>query len=622
MNKNTLICLLMLLGLCGPATGADPIGSYRLNDVRFEGVAFLMKNSLAKTLANQARPMWKFWLEKPVLTENDLKDDVLRILQFYKNHGYYHTRATYKTSRLDSDREDPSAGSDTEKPPPLLQVTFTVDAGPPVVVRSTRLDVEPESPEIKPEELLKALPLSSGTVFEIGKYREAKRILTRLMGNEGYPFAGVSGKVRVNTVTNTADLSYRVEPGKAYRFGPVTILKEDTPVQDVVVLRAITFKPGERYSRDAVEKSQRNLYSLDIFKLSLITPQEPQPDTDAVPMQIQLKAKKRHNLKFGIGYGNEDKLRLKGAWTYRNLWGWAGNFSLNAKRSDLVEGIHGDYTQPLFLDAKNTLRAKSGFEREKLVSYTNRKAYGNASLLRKFRKNWHWIGGYNLEFNNLEDIKVSDPNEIQDLTRENIYLISSLQGGLVYDTTNRVIDPRSGSTVSLGVEWASRYLGSELDYLQPAIELKRYQPLFDNLTLAGRLQVVTIESDEPDKIPIFKRLFLGGSNTVRGYDFQKLPPLDENGKPLGGLSALNANIEIRFPIYRGLTGVTFSDMGLLDNETLRYNFGDMRYSCGIGLRYKTIVGPLRIDWGYQLNPPEESGNADRWRIHFSIGHAF
>ena len=390
----------------------------------------------------------------------------------------------------------------------------------------------------------------------------------------------------------------------------------------MVVQRAVTFTPGETYSSEAVEKSQRNLYHLDIFKLSLITPQKPEPGTDAVPMQIQLKAKKRQNIKFGIGYGNEDKLRLKGAWTYRNLWGWAGNFSVNAKRSDLVEDIHADYTQPLFLDAKNTLHAQTGFVREKLVSFTNRKVYAHTSLVRKFKKNWHWTGGYNLEFNNLEKIKISDTDEIEALSKENIYFISFVQGGLVYDTTDKAIDPRKGASVSLSMEWASNLFGSELDYLKPAIELKRIQPLFKEITLAGRISMVTLESADPDRIPIFKRLFLGGSNTVRGYGYQELPPLDENGNPIGGLSALNANLEIRSPLYKNLSGVAFTDMGILDNETLRYNLTDMRYSCGIGLRYKTIIGPLRIDWGYKLNPSDEDGNKDRWRIHFSIGQAF
>jgi outer membrane protein assembly factor BamA len=339
-------------------------------------------------------------------------------------------------------------------------------------------------------------------------------------------------------------------------------------------------------------------------------------------MTVQLKPKKSQNFRFGIGYGTEDGLRLKGAWTYRNLWGWAGKTSISAKRSDLIENIQTDYIQPYFLDAQNTLRAKTGFEREKFESYTNRKVFGTAGLERTFMKYWTVAAGYNLEVNNLEEIKITDPEELEKLSQQNIYFISSLLGGLVYNSADNALDPKKGSVVALSAEWASDLLGSEINFVRPALELKRYQPVYENFTVAGRVRFETIQSDDPASIPIFKRLFLGGSDTVRGYDYQKIPPLDDTGNPLGGLSSLNANLELRFPVYRKLTGVIFGDMGLLDPEYLRYDTGEMRYTCGGGIRYNTIVGPLRLDIGYKLNPPESEQKVDRWRLHFSIGQAF
>ena len=119
---------------------------------------------------------------------------------------------------------------------------------------------------------------------------------------------------------------------------------------------------------------------------------------------------------------------------------------------------------------------------------------------------------------------------------------------------------------------------------------------------------------------------------MRGYAFQELPPLDPNGKPLGGQTALNANIELRYPIYKELRGVAFVDMGQVDPEAFSLNLSEMRYSCGLGLRYNTPVGPIRLDVGYNLNPPtgKDTGDlsrpdevvGDRWRIYLSIGQAF
>ncbi|MDF1590610.1 MAG: outer membrane protein assembly factor BamA [Desulfobacterales bacterium] len=614
MKRFIILCLLILIGFSVTASGMEPDSQFSLNTLRFVGIKSVPKDDLAKTLAIQTPPAWKFWMDRPVFSAEDLPDDVLRIKQFYQDRGYYHTIVAYQIEAAD-DRNAPAG-------PPSTNVTFTITEGPPVLVEAINITVKPEIEKPAVKDLLKLMPLKPGRIFITAEYRDAKKALLKACGNSGYPFADLTGKATVNTETNSAQVFFRLDPRKQYSFGPLTILPNDAGVKDIVILRAMRFKEGELYDAGKVDESRRNLFSLDMFRLALIKPEAPEPDALSVPMTIQLTPKKSQNIKFGVGYGTEDGFRLKGAWTYRNLWGWAGKTSISAKRSDLIENIQADYIQPYFLDAKNTLRAKTGFERENFDSYTNRKIFGNAGLERNFIKNWTGAVSYNLEVNNLEDIKITDPEELERLSRQNTYVISSLQPGLVYNSTDNTLDPKKGSVVAVSAEWASDLLGSEINFVRPALELKRYQPLSESVTVAGRVRFETIQSDDPASIPIFKRLFLGGSNTVRGYDFHKIPPLDDNSNPLGGLSALNANLELHFPIYRKLTGVIFGDAGLLDPDYFRYNTGDMRYTSGTGIRYKTIVGPLRLDFGYKLNPPESEQKVDRWRIHLSIGQAF
>jgi outer membrane protein assembly factor BamA len=248
--------------------------------------------------------------------------------------------------------------------------------------------------------------------------------------------------------------------------------------------------------------------------------------------------------------------------------------------------------------------------------------FANASFNRKFNKNWTWTAGYNLEVNRIEDLYITDPEEIERIAVDSNYLISSMDSEVVRDTTDSDLYPTKGSLVSVSIELASNIFGSEIDFFKPALELVRYQPITDNILLAGRIGFQTIqEVEDTEDIPIFKRLFLGGSNTVRGYGYQKLGPMDENGKPLGGLTSVNANLELRYPIYNKISGVVFLDMGLLDEESFRQDLSDMRYGCGAGIRYNTIIGPVRVDLGYKLNPPREEIE-DRWMIHFSIGQAF
>ncbi|MEE9193299.1 MAG: BamA/TamA family outer membrane protein, partial [Thermodesulfobacteriota bacterium] len=120
-------------------------------------------------------------------------------------------------------------------------------------------------------------------------------------------------------------------------------------------------------------------------------------------------------------------------------------------------------------------------------------------------------------------------------------------------------------------------------------------------------------------VPIFKRFFAGGSNSVRGFPFQKLGPLDSNEDPLGGNSLLVGNLEVRFPFYADLGGVVFLDYGNVFPDSFSYPLDKLKYAVGTGIRYNTIIGPLRLDFGYALNP---NPDLNRFQVWLSVGQAF
>lgn len=623
MKILVIFYILFFFTFTGSAAEVAVPGRFKLNRVTFKGIQSVSKEKLSKTLVSRAPSRWKFWLSRPVLSREDLDGDLLRIKQFYRDYGFYHSVATYQLVVL-RDGDEPGPGSKDKKTAhenlPLLNITFNISEGPQVTIKELEVTFDPPKENLSSDVFLGRLSLKVGQAFKLPQYREDKKNIQKQLANRGYPFAHLSGSVKINTVSNTAQVLFNIDPQRQHTFGKVTVLENQARVKEIVILRAMTFKEGELYSANQVEKSRRNLFNLDIFRIAVIRPEKPESGAEAVPMKVDLKPKKRQNVKLGVGFGTEDGIRIKGSWAYRNLWGWAGKFSLNAKRSDLIESVYADYTQPYFMSARNILRSKSGLEREKFASYTNRKIFFNTAVNRNLTKVWSWSNGYNLEVNDLENIKIIDQAELEQLLTEKDFFISAVQTGLTYDTTGKSQNPEKGNVASLSLEWATGLLGSELDYLKPAVELRRFQPLMGNLILAGRLRLEALESNDP--LPIFKRLFLGGSNTVRGYEYQKLPPLAENGNPLGGQSSINANVELRHPLYKKLSGVVFLDAGLIDLEAFRFELGDMRYSCGGGIRYNTIVGPLRLDVGYKLNPSERDKNNDLWRIHFSIGQAF
>ena len=142
------------------------------------------------------------------------------------------------------------------------------------------------------------------------------------------------------------------------------------------------------------------------------------------------------------------------------------------------------------------------------------------------------------------------------------------------------------------------------------------------MVFAKRFQlgsIYTFATTEESDVPIFKRFFAGGSNSMRGFGYQKLGVLDSSEDPVGGNSLLVGNIELRFPLYKKLTGITFVDYGNVYSESFNYPLDELRYAAGSGLRYNTVVGPLRLDFGYAINP---NPDLRRYQIFLSLGQAF
>ena len=172
------------------------------------------------------------------------------------------------------------------------------------------------------------------------------------------------------------------------------------------------------------------------------------------------------------------------------------------------------------------------------------------------------------------------------------------------------------------MEWASSWLGSEVDYFKFTVEGRGYVPVLSLGSLAAKLRYGGIEPlESTSEVPIFKRFFSGGTDSVRGYPYQKLGPLDAQGNPIGGMELMEGSLEWRFPIRSPLEGVVFSDFGNVApiDWALFLGRNTLYRRCRTALL--TIVGPLRFDVGYELNPPDPSPFAP-YQLHFSIGQAF
>jgi outer membrane protein assembly complex protein YaeT len=647
LMKILMLTAVLFLAIPQLLPAYDEEFTFKARNVYFSGVKSVETENFSELLTAQSPPFWKIWLPHTVVTLADLEEDLLKIKQYYRSQGYYHTQVSYSMKMIKPAsvfRSDMNQQGDFESNAldtlsnQLLDeynITFEVKEGAPVVVRNLGINYIPEEEIVDVEKIKEALPIQRQQIFRTDDYDDAKTIIKKIMGNNSYPFAEVKGQVQVHLNDNAVDISFDVMPGESYYFGKLTISGHENFMSPIVIQRAMTFRPGEKFSAEKISESRINLFNLNVFQTAAIDTGDPNTADKIVPINVSVKPRKRQGIALGLGYGTEDKLRLQGGWAYRNLTGNADRISIKAKRSDLVENISGEYQYPYFLSARNNLIADSGFEREKSDYYTVRNVYSRVNVYRKLIPNWTSNVGYNLEVNRPEDIKVGYVDEDINDTNDENYRVSSVLVGIERNTLDDDLNPTRGTVLSVSFETAGETIWSEVSYIKPVTEAKFFFPVINDLVLGTRVRFITVqEIYDTEDIPIYRQLFLGGSKTVRGYDYQKLGVIDDNNQMIsvGGQSSFIGSTELRYPFYKDFSGVTFMDMGVMDMDAYRCEFSNMRYTCGMGLRYDTVIGPIQMDVGYKLNPPEktdadesetsEQPDTDRWRFYFSIGHAF
>jgi outer membrane translocation and assembly module TamA len=198
-------------------------------------------------------------------------------------------------------------------------------------------------------------------------------------------------------------------------------------------------------------------------------------------------------------------------------------------------------------------------------------------------------------------------------------VVSGLGFGADWNTTDDLLDPTRGWVTTGSVEPVGGFLGGKFAFLRLLGEARLYQPLVERFGAALRMRVGAEEPmDGTTDIPLFERLYAGGINSVRGYERRHVGPLVDDD-PIGGRSLVETSAELRHPITEKIGAAIFADGGQVSLRTFDFRFDDLRWGFGVGARYKSPVGPLRLDLGFPLEPPD--GDA-HWQVHVSIGQAF
>ena len=588
---------------------------------------------------------WVPFSKKPPFDTDEFQRDLQRLRQFYTERGYPDARVTNVDVAFDEKKEH-------------VRLTVTVREGEPMRVESMRFEGFDVLPERRQQALKRRLGLESGDVRDRRRLDAARSTALNVFQEQGYPYAKVIVDELPGEGPRGVVIVVRATPGQPATFGPIEV-SGNASVGEDVILRQLAFKPGDRYSAGRVRASQSKLSSLDLFRFAYVEPRglnaEGGLQVPAVPMRVTVAEDKHRQLSGAVGYGTEEKARIRGEWKHVNFFGGARTAGIESKYSSLDRGVRLNFSEPWFFTRHLAFSAQAQVWHEREPVYRVTTYGGRAGVSwRRERRNPVTRRGATTSLSasfidEFTDYRVSEEALADpDLRNQLISLgmdpeTGAAKGTLVslrmqadHDTTSSRLDPQRGFAVSGALEQAGKFLPGNFTYTEFSGELRGYvstrrpsSAARRGIVFAGRLRGATIDAPAPVDIsvPFFKRYFLGGSTSVRGWGRYELSPLTETGQPIGGLSVVETSAEVRVPFGTKLSAVAFVDAGSVGRNPWHLDPGGFRAAVGPGVRYDTPIGPVRFDVGYQLNPipgllVKGEPEARPWRAHVSIGQAF
>jgi outer membrane protein insertion porin family len=531
------------------------------------------------------------------LDERKVTADARLLLHALEDLGYPEARV---------EPELPEGGGD-------LPVVFHVRPGP----RRTVAAVSVESPVALPADVpARELLVQPGRPYRLRDLARDRNSLLAAYRDAGYPQAEVTPEVSF-AEDGQARVLLRVAPGPEVRVAHVVVAGLQTTRAEVV-RREVLVKVGEPLGLQRVLESQRRLSALGIFErvtLSEMDPESPGPRS----VVVAVEEAPRTTVAYGIGYAERDLLRGSVEVTRRNLFGLDRSLSTFARYSFRGSRLLATYREPWLFGRRREFFATLFREEEDRPSFDFIRGGGLVQTVQR------WAGGsliFRYTYQLVDTFNITNPVEVgREFTSSTV---SGPSTSLVNDTRDDPVDPHRGHFASADVQLSSKALGGD-SFLKAFLQASHYERVAARLVLAlsARLGLAGTFGDAPELLPRPDRFYAGGDYSIRGFELDTVGPLTPGStgelEPTGGNAVVIGSAELRLDAGRFFSLAAFTDIGNVYAVVSRLDLTDLRYTAGVGLRYRSALGPLRVDWGYKL---DRRSYESPYQFHFTLGHAF
>lgn len=534
------------------------------------------------------------------------KEDEALAVRLLKSLGYYDGTAV---STIEQPPATPAGGK--------IKAIISATSGKVYTLSSVTIDAGAVTP---PDLLTRELPLKIGDKIEADRVQGAEANLALKLPQQGYPFVVVGQRdILLDDAKWSGDYTLPVDTGPRSSFGTYsTEGKLAFDAEHVGVLAR--FKEGALYDNRKVDDLRQALIATGLFSTVSVEPQRTgtiNPDgTEQVNLLVRQEAGPARSLQGTGGYSTGQGIKLEGSFIHRNIFKPEGALIFTAVAGTQEQGLGA------------TFRRSNAGKRDRTVSLTASANHTNYDAFDAFtgtiagRISYDSTPIWQKRLTYFYGFELTGTNEsVYDFGRDErvrrTYGIFALPGQLMFDTSNDLLNPTRGYRLKLNVSPETSVQGSVRPYARLMIEGSIYQPISDSIVLAARVKAGAIPGIARDDLAPSRRYYGGGGGSVRGYGYQRLGPFDPQGNPVGGRSLNEFSIEARYR-FGNFGIVPFFDAGNA-YETVYPKGGDLRYGAGIGGRFYTNFGPMRIDVATPLNPRPGDGKV---ALYLSIGQAF
>ncbi len=578
-----------------------------VSKIHFEGNAHFSERVLRKQMKTRGRTPIYFMDKSGRLDEVQLEQDLDKLREFYQDHGYIDVEI--KEARRER----------TEKGPMII--TIVIAEGPQYHVRKLTVSGYQVAKEDRIRALLK---MKEGSVYSPKQLRDDAKAVADAYGSGGYvdlvilPEGTPAGPAQI-------DVRYNIEEGTRSFVNRINI-QGNTRTKDKVIRREVLVAPGDVFNTVRVDITKKRLENLGYFAKVETYPEE----TD-IPgrkdLDILVQEKRTGSLSFGGGFSTVDQLVGFAELTQGNfdLFNWPSftgggqkfrlRIQYGTQRRDFILTL----TEPYFLDRRLALTGQLFYtEANYLSALYDQRNYGFMTELRKPINAYVYATlGYMLQDIDIFNVAGSAPDFIQ--SQKGSFVESKIFSSVVFDSRDNPLLSHKGQRITLSPFISGGFLGGDTQVYALDLEGSQYFHLPKDLILLINGEIATVNQwGNGTEVPIFERLFLGGSNNLRGFPFREVGP-QQNGEPIGGQSMARATVELTFPIIEKARGAVFYDTGFVNSSAWSFGFNHIASDIGVGIRLDLPIGPLRLDYGYPLQRDGYNGGG---HFNFNVGYQF